>query len=936
MYDSYFSLSNKKYDTDINSLKKRGFKNNFSYNEKELLAHKDSIHILSQIKGVAIKFNKDTDLKKIIDQIKYLPNLEYLKIDNSFFLSDSYKSQCLPSNILELHKLKTIAFYYSKNKNFEYDFLILSRLKNLKNLVFVGGRSDILQTNNFLKLIQLEGIYCSARYGPIIPQGIMDFPNLKSFLIAADEYPNGVKMLTNLSKNKNLENLILNYVPLNDSISKSISNFKGLKKVRLGGKIEYPELLFQALSKNPLKELYLINNHLKDDLSLISNFRHLEKFYSINNKLTKNLSIDFFKLKKLSFIEIQGSEIEVINDPIFQLQNLETLKLYYNKIKIFTIGNSKIKYLTLKNNSLTELTDKIGNLSSLKFLDLSDNNLKALPNSITSLSRLDTLKLEKNYLTSLPNDIGNLKNLKLIDIEQNILTSLPISFSKLSKLTYLNITANDLQNFPENFGELLSLEKLKAEYNFLEFLPTSFVNLNNLKVLHLRHNNLSTLPIGFGKLRKLETLYLDNRISYKFSFERYNSDSGTFKKDSTKRKERIDNNIISLPSDFKKLGALTNLYLSNNENLNSSGLFEILKNSTFKNYALNISGCNIKVLPENGWKTISVKSLDISNNKIIKLPKDIVNSRYLTTLNTKNNPGNSLNTYSKNKEQLFIYFKEIGLTNDVNLPNTPKVARAYAEFSNKKYYSKQYEKSVEYAEKALSIDKKIALKYIYNSNLSEIYYKSNMFKKSIEYADEFLQKDTIKGSRFLNSILPNFEFKYKSQLALGDTLQAINTLKIASINFSANRWSEAGILAREMKMNKKALIYFNNSFDFYTNYLKNNKEEWAYHLSLLEAYIIADEFKKASDYLLLLTNYNIKELKYSFLLQYFKIILNEINGENLFLSDYKALKENLKDQNVSFKGWSFDLFIQWNELNNLNEKQQKYFQKLTNLLQDQQ
>lgn len=933
MYDNYFSISNKIYDNSLKDLKRYGFKNNnnFIYNEKELLAHRDSIHILSQIKGVAIKFDKNTDLKKIIDHLKLLPNLGYLKFDNIFFLKEGYTSQCLPSNLLELSKLKTIAFYYSNEKNFKCDFLILSKLKNLKNLVFIGGRSDILQTHNFLKLKQLEGIYCSARYGPIIPYEINGFPNLKTFLIAADKYPNGDQMLKNLSKNQNIENLMLSYVPLNDSISKSLSNFKNLKRLRLFGKIENPKLLFNSLSNKTINELYLSNNSLESDLSELTDFKQLEKFYSSNNNLGKKLSINFFKLKNLSFIEIQGSKLEVIDDNIYKLKKLETLKLHFNKLKKFTISNQNLTYLTLRNNFLAELTDKIGGLSSLKYLDLSDNKLEFLPKSIINLTLLDTLNLENNYLKSLPKDFGNLSNLKFLNLEQNILTSLPHSFPNLYRLNYLNVTANDLNSFPKNFGDLTSLENLQGSSNFIEYLPNSFKKLENLKRINLRYNNLSKLPTGFGNLKNLEFLYLGNKENFKYQFDRYNSDLHKFKKDSIKRKSRLMNDIIFFPKDFVDLKKLKVIDLSNNYSLNNSNLFEILKKASFKDYTLNIDNCNISFLPEAGWKTIGVKSLDVSHNKIEKLPYNIVKASYLTTLDIRKNTGDSLNMYISSKEQLSIYYNELGLTNGEILPNTMELAKAYAKYSNKKYSKKQFEKAVEYAEKAISIDKKIALNYLFESNLAEIYYKSNMFEKSIYYANNFLQKDTIFNVRVLNSILPNFEYKYKSQLALGDTIQAITTLEIGSRDFSANKWTEAGLLAKKMKMYTKAQHFFNKSFEFYINYLKKNNNNWGYHLSLLEVYIIAEEFNKANEYLLNLKNKDIKELKYQFLLEYFNIILDEINNNESFFTDYEVLKEKLKKQDVNFTGWSFELFLQWNELNSLSIK--KNLKTLTRLLQ---
>ena len=54
----------------------------------------------------------------------------------------------------------------------------------------------------------------------------------------------------------------------------------------------------------------------------------------------------------------------------------------------------------------------IGNLTNLRYLYLSSNQLTKLPREIGNLTNLEKLYLSNNRLTELPREIGNLTNLE--------------------------------------------------------------------------------------------------------------------------------------------------------------------------------------------------------------------------------------------------------------------------------------------------------------------------------------------------------------------------------------------------------------------------------------------------------------------------------------------------------------------------------------------
>lgn len=935
-FNNYFSAFKNKYEVALNELEKSGYQNIYEYNAVDFVKFKDSSEVFYKIKYATIEIKENINLDSVFKNLELLPNLKLVKFDNSFFLKNSLTDVKFPGKTDAISHIETIIFTGSFDWDWNIVFEELNKLKKLKNIAFISEKNDIFLKPNFSLLKNLEGIYYAGRYGPKIPENFKQFSSLKTFAFSADIYNDLNIQLNNLQSNSSIENLIIDGVTLNDTTSVKFKNFKNLKNVSLlTSKIEHPELLFASLAKNnKIVELKLTNNNLEKIPENIVLFDSLKVFYSSNNFKSKTLPNEFYSLKSLEFIEIQGSKIEIIDNKLNSLKNLKTLKLYFNNIHTMPneiSGLKNLQKLFVQHNSLKFLPNDIGLLRNLTQFHAGNNQISNLPKNLNKLQKLDTLNLENNFITNLPKQIGSLINLKYLNLENNFLKELPNSFSKLHQLYFLNLTGNDLTYLPKNFGELVSLNFLKLNSNLLNELPDSFGNLCSLERVELNHNNLVLLPFGFGNLSKLETLYLNNKENFKFRFQKYEHLSGNIIKDTNERITRKTNNITVLPKDFVNLKSLKWIGISDNKNLASFELFELLKKASFENYFLDISNCEVTELPSKGWSSIKVERLDLSNNLISVLPPDIKNNSSLTSIDLSGN--SKFNTTRSDKAQISLLFEEVEIITKDEQPKTLEMAIAYAQVSNKKYYSKEFEKSIEYANRAIEINEEVALQKLIDDNFIEALYRTKNYKKAIHYADIAIKKDTSVGLRLLNSIIPNFVYKAKSHLAIGDTLQAINSFVILSKNFNGNNWMEAGLLSKKIGLDSFAELYFQNSFEYYSNHLKENTKDWGHHLSLLEAYIVAGENQLAKNYYNKLTIIGIDDSNYTVLLQYFKILMNVAQENNYiqFNDDYNDFKEKLNKQNIQLKSWSFELLLDWNKLNNLNINQKQNINKLTNI-----
>nr|XP_034897522.1 LRR receptor-like serine/threonine-protein kinase GSO1 [Populus alba] len=213
--------------------------------------------------------------------------------------------------------------------------------------------------------------------------------------------------LGNLSS---LRYLILWYNMLSGEIPKELGTLSHLRSMVLGFNELTGQLPPELGRLGSLYALELSSNNLTGELpENYANFTlgQLEIFSVAGNRLTGKVPRFIANWTELSYLFLSGNDFEgeLPLEPLFNMSKLE--RLYVSDVRSSTgfpfpeyANMTAIRYLVIRNCSISgEIPRYIGDWSSLKYLDLSFNNLTGgIPDSMKKL------KLSKMFLT------GNMLN----------------------------------------------------------------------------------------------------------------------------------------------------------------------------------------------------------------------------------------------------------------------------------------------------------------------------------------------------------------------------------------------------------------------------------------------------------------------------------------------------------------------------------------------
>jgi Leucine-rich repeat (LRR) protein len=215
----------------------------------------------------------------------------------------------------------------------------------------------------------------------------------------------------------------------------------------------------------------------------------------------------------LQRINIQRNNFSVLPPAICECLQLVCLNIDHNAIRRLpeSLGDLLIlETLSASHNQLSNVPESIGNCRALTTVVLASNMLVELPSSLGRVVALTELQLSHNKLERMPESIAQLSLLVRLDCRENKLAQ-PPTLPRSSRLSEVLFGFNRLQMLPSDIGAAApSLSVLDVRDNLIADVDiAALLPLKKLKTLDLRNNNIGTLPPPLGTITSISSLLLE-------------------------------------------------------------------------------------------------------------------------------------------------------------------------------------------------------------------------------------------------------------------------------------------------------------------------------------------------------------------------------------------------------------------------------------------
>ena len=569
-------------------------------------------------------------------------------------------------------------------------------------------------------------------------------------------------------------------------------------------------------------------------------WEHREKFLLYESELAKSnpgLHKKFFSKENLKDTELEINELTNEDEDKFYfffnkrkyekvlIKHTNTLFPQFS-LQLFPYYKKKEDLSSLKSvaicSSIVQLDENVKRYrlcENLERLELSYDNIREIPDSFTTLKKLQYLCLRRNSLSNLPKSFENFKDLKELDLSENLFVSLPKElFSEKIGLEKINLNSNLIDNF-EIFG---AVEESKLEYLFLA------------------QNKIKKIPIGLKRFKYLKFINLDENCIEEIPHN-IDEEISNILIISTKQNEGLKNKTEEIRKNTNNINL--NKKIINNENANKETETND-ENMKLKNYNIHKSMTKLKKISDlekikkNEDYSKYVKQLEelkIQNpltqieNDIAKKMQELIDEKILTFPNEEDIDINEIkeNILLEKYEFMVKYIEnlinlnrenELGLIENIDLKIEFK--KCYGTYIKIKEYETTGNKPLP---QNLSKEESKIFEDIYNNN-NNIRLSNLNENKEDEIVNENDKKQLIKQREDVSNLL--FLRELNSQIASSKikiTLQYLTNIDIKLRQFLINLWESRDLnsfilILTELKIfMQEIIIYFDENRKYSNN-----------------------------------------------------------------------------------------------------------------------